>query len=550
MGRWRGHRWLLDLPYLLFALFPVVDQISWHRPFHVAVLSSGFVLAELIGFAFCVRAALHPGLTPEQRRPWRYLSAWYVLLIVYGGALGASLENGSFAASPTPPLVVAVALKIVAAPTLTFAVMAFLSEPLTGWARRKLALDVTTMIGGAIMVAWYFLIGPGLFDGRSIGGGARLAVTTFPVCDLIVLVGVSTVALRGVVNSARRSLWLVIAGVCGTLAGDIGLTCLSVFAPADQIPVWQDLLGFTSPVLLAAAAIEQCRSATERRRHPADERPLRPYTVLPYIALTAGYLLLLVVAIRAGAFPWPGLVVGAVVMTTAVAARQVVSLRENHLLAVTDTLTGLPNRLLLRESMIAATERSRRTRQPSGLLLIDLDGFKQINDTHGHEAGDAVLIAFAAVLRHHVRETDTPARLGGDEFAVLLDGLDSVQDAVDVAERLLAELRGGPVVSGEPALRVGASIGITVTDPQDPGGPADPHKQLRQADQAMYVAKKAGTTGWFLYSAGLADAVEHAVHEVETRGPARRAEPAAHLAALPAPRAPAEPAPAPVARDS
>jgi diguanylate cyclase (GGDEF)-like protein len=482
-----------------------------------ALIAPIYVATEVIGLAFAVRAARHPRLSPAERRPWRFVAAWYLLEMVYGAALGAALDHDAAPGGLTRSLLIAIVVRLLDVPIMVTGLLAFAAEPLSRWGRRKLALDVATVIGAATMVIWYWVIGPGLYGRDAQDGLIRLAVVLLPVANLGLAVGLVTVLLRGVVTGARSSVALLAAGLASNVGFDGFLVWQSLIEPVVKASLWSDLLGLSPLILLDAAAIERCRKASERRRPELDAAPLRPYSFLPYVALAAGYTLLVVVAVRDHSFLWPGLVGGAVIMTGAVAARQVISLRENHLMAVTDSLTGLANRLLLRDRMTRALERSRRTGQAMALLLIDLDGFKQINDTHGHEAGDAVLVDFARILKRYVRATDTPARLGGDEFAVLLEGITDAQDAVEVAKRLLAGAREAPGVDGNPALRVGASIGIAVGDPRSRAGLVDPHKQLRQADQAMYVAKRARSTGWCMYTRELDEAVEHAAHDLEER---------------------------------
>ncbi len=107
-------------------------------------------------------------------------------------------------------------------------------------------------------------------------------------------------------------------------------------------------------------------------------------------------------------------------MWLGVAARQFVASREHYTLVITDSLTGLANRLQLRAALAAAVDRYRRTGTSVAVLLIDLDGFKQVNDTFGHDVGDEMLVSFAALLRRTVRGSDVTAHLGGDEFAVVL----------------------------------------------------------------------------------------------------------------------------------
>lgn len=158
-------------------------------------------------------------------------------------------------------------------------------------------------------------------------------------------------------------------------------------------------------------------------------------------------------------------------------------------LAHRDPLTGLLNRHALYE----AIGRRIAGNTPTAALFIDLDGFKTINDTHGHAAGDEVLRAVAALLKLHVRHDDVVARLGGDEFVII-----STPDTASIiAERLLHELESSIANHHGTALHVGASIGIADISTFDPRHrPHDPAKQaetlVRNADRAMYDAKRNG----------------------------------------------------------
>lgn len=149
-----------------------------------------------------------------------------------------------------------------------------------------------------------------------------------------------------------------------------------------------------------------------------------------------------------------------------------------------DSLTGLPNRLLGEERLTAAIRRGRRSAQPLAVLWIDLDKFKQINDVHGHVAGDAVLKAVAARLSGRCRDTDTVARMGGDEFMAVLEGVTDRAAAEQVARELLHGL-AEPIPFQELMLSAGASVGISLF-PED----GETAEQLqRNADMAMYEAK-------------------------------------------------------------
>jgi diguanylate cyclase (GGDEF)-like protein len=150
-------------------------------------------------------------------------------------------------------------------------------------------------------------------------------------------------------------------------------------------------------------------------------------------------------------------------------------------------LTGLANRLQFNERVTLAAARRQRTPAPIALLYLDIDRFKQINDTMGHAAGDAILVAFADRLRASVRETDLVARLGGDEFVVLVEDLDSSAVAETIAHNLIASLAGGIVVNGK-AIPVTTSIGIAFRD----GAIASGDELIKLADDALYAAKAAG----------------------------------------------------------
>lgn len=164
-------------------------------------------------------------------------------------------------------------------------------------------------------------------------------------------------------------------------------------------------------------------------------------------------------------------------------------------LAHHDILTGLPNRLLFAERLEQALRQARRHAQRGAVIFIDLDGFKPVNDTHGHATGDGVLRQVAQRLVAALRESDTVARLGGDEFAILAGGLNSDQ-AVATLGRKLLEVIQTPIVLGELRLVVGASIGIALFP--DHGDQAD--RVLDHADSAMYSAKRSGGNTYWLHS--------------------------------------------------
>ncbi len=156
-------------------------------------------------------------------------------------------------------------------------------------------------------------------------------------------------------------------------------------------------------------------------------------------------------------------------------------------MATHDDLTQLPNRSLIKERIEQALLQHARHNEILALLFIDLDGFKDVNDVHGHDAGDELLLKLAGVLKEAVRKSDTVARFGGDEFVVLLTGLLGRDDAAIVAEKILQQL-SKPIVLSVGEVQVGASIGIAVY----PYDGTDSAKLLKVADSLMYRIKQQG----------------------------------------------------------
>jgi diguanylate cyclase (GGDEF)-like protein len=162
-----------------------------------------------------------------------------------------------------------------------------------------------------------------------------------------------------------------------------------------------------------------------------------------------------------------------------------------------DALTDLPNRALFGDRLDHALARIRRGHQSVAVLLLDLDGFKQVNDSFGHDAGDQVLIAVAQRLRACLRPADTVARLGGDEFTILLEDITHLREATRVAERIENSLRTPFMVDGHET-QVTTSIGIALNEPGKTGS----SDLLRNADIAMYEAKRHGKARYEVFSPG------------------------------------------------
>lgn len=164
-------------------------------------------------------------------------------------------------------------------------------------------------------------------------------------------------------------------------------------------------------------------------------------------------------------------------------------------LAQHDPLTGLPNRNLLRDRMEVALANAYRKQEKVALMMLDLDNFKHVNDTYGHQVGDKLLLEVANRLQDLFRASDTVCRLGGDEFVVVLNEMADISDAIRAAEKLLQTIRPDMAIDGQ-AMGIGPSIGIAVY----PHDGADLDGLLRNADIAMYEAKRAGGKGFRFFT--------------------------------------------------
>ena len=189
-------------------------------------------------------------------------------------------------------------------------------------------------------------------------------------------------------------------------------------------------------------------------------------------------------------------------------------------LAHYDALTNVPNRILFRDRLSRAMERARRGQQTVALFFIDLDGFKQVNDTLGHEAGDELIRTVAERLSQCMRKSDSVARIGGDEFTVILEDITTTSDIVNVARKAI-DVISRPVRLGGQQVFVGASIGIAVY----PEAGEDVDTLLKHADMAMYQAKGLRGSAYRFYTEKMnVEAMNQMYLEADLRRALRRGE--------------------------
>jgi diguanylate cyclase (GGDEF)-like protein len=379
--------------------------------------------------------------------------------------------------------------------------------PTTLAERWRVVLDRMIAFVGCATVLWHLGLAPMLTAAEPWSGQAVVLVA---LAFLLAVGGITKVSYVRSGPVDRLAMRLIAAiGLTAAVAAVLAVQ----FRYAGGVPS-QAVVMPIGPVLGTLAVWAQGRRATD----PAGESRLRLSAVLPYLAVAAVNLPL--IAVAGGDLRWPGRVVifAAVAVTTLVAVRQYLAFRDNARLlrekraqegrlqheVTHDGLTGLANRALFRERLAAALA----VAEPAGVLLVDLDDFKTVNDSLGHDVGDRLLVSVADLLR--AQGAGLPVRLAGDEFALLLT--DAGVDPEKIARRILDGL-SQPI--SEHRLLVQASIGVAVAGP---GATVD--TLLRDADVAMYAAKQRGKAGYVRYRAGMEQPV---LAHVQLGGELRRA---------------------------
>ena len=317
---------------------------------------------------------------------------------------------------------------------------------------------------------------------ESTSGGLAAVATNlaYPLGDLLLISFV--VGIFALTGWRPGGAWLLIGGGLVTLAVADSLYLYRVATESYEPGTILDSIWPAGMVLLAWAAWQ--------RTHETEAVSLEGWPVLVVPSLfTASALGILIYGnvegINAPALVLATLAVVAAIVRTALTFREVRSLSESRRQALTDELTGLPNRRFFLERVQVELEAAREQQCEMGLLIIDLDRFKELNDTLGHHAGDALLQQIGPRLRNTLRDDDVLARLGGDEFAVLVP---SGAGAAELADRIRLALEHPFAVDGL-KLPMEASVGIAIF----PVHGTDAATLLKRADVAMYQAKGART---------------------------------------------------------
>ena len=355
-------------------------------------------------------------------------------------------------------------------------------------------LDTLTIALSASAVLWYSVAGPTLTQGHSVH--QVLYAVVFPVGDVILLLAAVWVLQRGVPSSSQRAVRMVAVGIL-------------LYVVADSVDGYMrlhsgyrggDYVGIVGMLAAMCFAIAGALQPTVQREEPKSSPFDRTGSAsISYAALAIVFALVFVVQRHERIFPNLIILGVAVLAVTFVAIAQTLSrgallgelVKNEDLLgdlryqAFHDSLTDLANRALFSERLQHALDRRRSFSTKHAVVMLDLNGFKSVNDSLGHETGDEVLQVVAKRLRTAIRRGDTAARFGGNEFAILFEDVNGEGTSIELVEHLLDVVRQ-PVTIANRKLELEASVGIALTGEE----PLAADDLLCYADAAMRQAKQ------------------------------------------------------------
>ncbi len=486
----RGPPALTVIAFALFALYLLWQATRWGGAAHQTLIGDAFFIpADLLALASAFMASRR--CRDDHRLCW----SWgFVAVAMVGNLVGGLLQGYHEFVRHGPD-----------SPDGTDVVFyVFLFAGLIGFAagRRNLirrwlfTLDTATIAlsGGAVL--WYLVAGP-LATSRGHSVHAIVYAIVYPLGDLILLIAAVRTLQRGVAPSSRHAVRTIAVGilvyvVSDTMEGYLGLH--GKYRGGSRI----DIVAMAAVLIFAIAGTLQSKVTSPEPRPPPGRASS---SWMSYMAAAIVFVLVFVLE-RHEPFRDLSMVGIAVLVAILVATGQLLGqqalvsertknedlLGELRHQAFHDNLTGLANRALFNERLDHALARRRSFSANHAVLIVDLDGFKSVNDSLGHEAGDELLRTVATRLSDAVRRGDTVARVGGDEFALLLEDVNGEKATVELVEHLLDMLRKPVTIAGRRLLPE-ASIGVALTEEE----PRTSGELLRYADAAMYQAKRQHT---------------------------------------------------------
>ncbi len=487
--------WTLTAAVAILVGYGLWQVFRWGGHRHQALIGDLAFFPPNAAGGYCAwRVSRRTDLGWPTIRAWRLLSVaiWLYLL---GDAIQLLYE---VVLHQRPDPTWADAAYIAFYPVASAGLLAFPARRRTRAEQIRGLLDVSTVFVGGATLLWYVALGPAVASKPGFDL-PDLVIFAYPIGDLVLLFGVLSLLWRGVSRASVLPLRVFATGMLVFIAADVTYDYITIHAPYNGgDPV--DTLWMLALTIVWVAAACQLRV----RPADGDAAPPRPVTTrpstLPYLAVAASYLLLTVVGLRHLDFDsLGGVLLGAVLLTFLVIVRQVATLQDYGRLALRyqelasiDGMTGLYNRRHFMEMAEAAFAHAQRLDEPLAVLMLDVDHFKEINDVHGHAAGDRVLADLAQSCREHIRPADVAGRYGGDEFIIVIPGISSPR-AIQIATRLTGPPAHVTGADGQPVTFT-VSVGIA-----ECGSCPDLPLLLAHADAAMYAAKRAGGGCWRRY---------------------------------------------------
>ena len=477
------------------------------------ILYSAFGLGQVVCILLGIR-----WFRPADRLAW-YLLAGAALCNTIGDNIGFAATFVFHATLPSPgPTDVAYLLSY---PLLAAGILR-LAHDTDRSARREDHVDAAVVALGVLALAWHFLMASYVSD-HGVTFVGKVTLLAYPILDVVIVF----ILCRALIfNPGKRPFeYFLTASVVLALVADFVFDYLSlhntyVTGSVLDAAYLLEYLAFGVAALhpsMGAARLSEVveRSEADRELELARRTNARKLR-MPFVAIT-GFIpptLLLMASLLGVSVNIPVLATLTVIVSALILIRvnwlihrisdqatelsvQYQQLRHSNEVrdalerdlrhqAFHDQLTGLANRALLHDRLGHALASTPRTGRSVAILVGDLDGFKLLNDTHGHEAGDAALIMVAEVLQHTVRPGDTVARPGGDEFAILMEEVDDPRDVLELAQRIVRAVKRA--AEGDPRMvGVTMSAGIAVGDAS-----VEMDQLLNEADAAMYLAKTNG----------------------------------------------------------
>jgi diguanylate cyclase (GGDEF)-like protein len=484
----------LTVVLAMLALYGLWQVFRWGGREHQALIgdlaivpfnNSAIVLSWLV--------SRRPAVDRASRRSWR-LIAIALSLYLLGDLLQLLYENVLHRqAYPTWADAAYLSFYLVAG----YALLSSPGQRLSASVRGRRLLDMgTVFIGGAALI-WTVALGPAIAwdPGFNL---VDLVTYAYPVGDLLLLFGTLSVLWRGVSPSAVLSLRLFALATASFIAADLiydWITVHSTYLGGDPV----DTLWVTALCFICLSASSRLHSKPDGPRAPRPVVVAARPSFLPYLAAVSCFALLAVRGLPAVPFiPLGGIMLAAIGLTFTVTIRQYLALRDYtglaaryQELAAVDGMTGVFNRRHFMEQAASAFAHAQRAARPFAVLMIDVNKFKEINDAHGHIAGDRVLAELAQAIREHTRPDDIVGRYGGDEFIIMVPGITSLR-AIQLADQIVRPPSRILGRDGKP-LDYTVSVGIAESPPDD-----DLSTLLIHADLAMYEAKQGGG-GWRIY---------------------------------------------------